>query len=27
MIENNQEPDGIRMPKALHSYLGFEKLS
>lgn len=24
LLENNQTPDGIRMPKALHSYLGFE---
>ena len=27
MIENNQEHDGIRIPKALQSYVGFEKLS
>lgn len=27
MIENNQEPDGIRIPKAIQSYVGFEKLS
>ena len=24
LLENNQTPEGIRMPKALHSYLGFE---
>jgi seryl-tRNA synthetase len=27
MIENNQEADGIRIPKVLHSYVGFEKLT
>jgi seryl-tRNA synthetase len=24
LLENNQTPEGIRMPKVLHSYLGFE---
>ncbi|MFT4969119.1 MAG: seryl-tRNA synthetase [Chitinophagales bacterium] len=27
MIENNQEADGIRIPKAIQSFVGFEKLS
>jgi seryl-tRNA synthetase len=27
ILENNQTPDGIRMPKVLHPYLGFEKIS
>jgi seryl-tRNA synthetase len=27
ILENNQTPDGINMPKVLHSYLGFEKIS
>ncbi|PTX19559.1 seryl-tRNA synthetase [Pontibacter mucosus] len=27
LLENNQTPDGINMPKVLHSYLGFEKIS
>ncbi|MBL6875357.1 MAG: serine--tRNA ligase [Chitinophagales bacterium] len=27
LIENNQEPDGIRMPKAIQSFVGFDKLS
>ncbi len=27
LIENNQEPDGIRMPKAIQGYVGFEKLT
>jgi seryl-tRNA synthetase len=26
LLENNQSEDGIKFPKALHSYLGFEKL-
>jgi len=26
ILENNQEPDGIRMPKVLHSYLGFDRI-
>jgi seryl-tRNA synthetase len=26
MLENNQTPDGIRMPAALHKYLGFEMI-
>lgn len=27
ILENNQTPDGINMPKVLHNYLGFEKIS
>jgi seryl-tRNA synthetase len=27
LLENNQTPDGINMPKVLHPYLGFEKIS
>ena len=27
LLENNQTTDGIRLPKALHSYCGFEKRS
>lgn len=27
ILENNQTPDGINMPKVLHSYLGFDKIS
>ena len=27
ILENNQTPEGIMMPKILHSYLGFEKIS
>ncbi|MBC5773907.1 serine--tRNA ligase [Pontibacter sp. KCTC 32443] len=27
ILENNQTPEGINMPKVLHSYLGFEKIS
>ncbi|NDK55219.1 serine--tRNA ligase [Pontibacter fetidus] len=27
ILENNQTPDGINMPKVLHPYLGFEKIS
>ncbi|MBJ6117055.1 serine--tRNA ligase [Pontibacter sp. BT310] len=26
ILENNQTPDGINMPKVLHPYLGFEKI-
>ena len=26
ILENNQTPDGILMPKVLHSYLGFDKI-
>ncbi|GAA3954475.1 serine--tRNA ligase [Hymenobacter algoricola] len=26
LLENNQTPDGIRLPKVLHSYCGFEKI-
>lgn len=26
ILENNQTPDGIRMPKVLHRYLGFETI-
>lgn len=26
ILENNQTPDGIMMPKVLHSYLGFDKI-
>ncbi|MFC3416793.1 serine--tRNA ligase [Algoriphagus hitonicola] len=26
ILENNQSPDGIHMPKVLHSYLGFDKI-
>ncbi|WP_242923000.1 serine--tRNA ligase [Pontibacter liquoris] len=26
ILENNQTPDGITMPKVLHPYLGFEKI-
>lgn len=26
LLENNQTPDGINMPKVLHPYLGFEKI-
>lgn len=26
ILENNQTPDGIRMPKVLHRYLGFESI-
>ena len=26
LIENNQEKDGIRIPKVLHSYTGFDKI-
>ncbi|OOG69300.1 serine--tRNA ligase [Algoriphagus sp. A40] len=26
ILENNQTPDGIRMPKVLHQYLGFETI-
>jgi|UniRef100_UPI004048A1B8 seryl-tRNA synthetase len=26
ILENNQERDGIRMPKVLHSYLGFDRI-
>jgi seryl-tRNA synthetase len=26
ILENNQEPDGIRMPKVLHPYLGFDRI-
>ena len=26
LLENNQTPDGIQLPKALHSYCGFEKI-
>lgn len=26
ILENNQTPDGIMMPKALHPYLGFDKI-
>ncbi len=26
ILENNQTPDGIRMPKVLHPYLGFDKI-
>ena len=26
ILENNQTPDGIRMPKVLHSYLGFDSI-
>lgn len=26
ILENNQTPDGIRMPKVLHSYLGFNSI-
>ena len=27
ILENNQTPDGINMPKVLHPYLGFERIS
>ncbi|MFD2246016.1 serine--tRNA ligase [Pontibacter ruber] len=27
ILENNQTPDGILMPKVLHPYLGFDKIS
>ncbi len=27
LLENNQSPDGIRLPAVLHSYCGFEKIS
>ncbi|MER2996110.1 serine--tRNA ligase [Pontibacter populi] len=27
ILENNQTPDGINLPKVLHPYLGFEKIS
>ena len=27
LLENNQTPEGIRMPKVLHHYLGFEIIS
>ncbi|PZX59728.1 seryl-tRNA synthetase [Algoriphagus ratkowskyi] len=27
ILENNQTPDGINMPKVLHPYLGFDKIS
>ncbi|MBC3541231.1 serine--tRNA ligase [Rufibacter sediminis] len=27
LLENNQTPDGIKLPKALHSYLGFEMIT
>ena len=27
LIENNQEPDGIRMPKAIQPFVGFDKLN
>ena len=26
LLENNQTPDGIKMPKVLHPYLGFEMI-
>lgn len=26
ILENNQTPEGIKMPKVLHSYLGFDKI-
>ena len=26
ILENNQTPDGILMPKVLHPYLGFDKI-
>jgi seryl-tRNA synthetase len=26
LLENNQTPDGIKMPKALIPYLGFDKI-
>jgi seryl-tRNA synthetase len=26
LLENNQTPDGIQLPKVLHSYCGFEKI-
>jgi seryl-tRNA synthetase len=26
ILENNQGPDGIRMPKVLHPYLGFDRI-
>lgn len=26
LLENNQNAQGIRMPKVLHSYLGFEQI-
>ena len=26
LLENNQSPDGIRLPRVLHSYCGFEKI-
>ncbi|SIO21957.1 serine--tRNA ligase [Algoriphagus halophilus] len=26
ILENNQTPDGIKMPKVLHPYLGFDKI-
>jgi seryl-tRNA synthetase len=26
ILENNQGPDCIRMPKVLHSYLGFDRI-
>ena len=26
ILENNQTPEGIRMPKVLHSYLGFDSI-
>lgn len=27
LIENNQEPDGIRIPKAIQNFVGFDKLT
>lgn len=27
LLENNQTPEGIKMPKVLHSYLGFETIN
>jgi seryl-tRNA synthetase len=27
ILENNQTPDGINIPKVLHSYCGFEKIT
>jgi seryl-tRNA synthetase len=26
LLENNQTEDGIRLPAALHSYCGFDKI-
>ena len=26
LLENNQDPEGIRMPKVLHPYLGFDRI-